>query len=147
MTFASFASIVEANVIGLFLPPPPPPPPPPLFLSLLLLLFLILSLLPLLLFGLLLLYWFQPYDCTEYSVGVLYIIILKLPRSVWFKPVNVIVVGIIPRPKEPSVHINSFWVAKSKVALLRLCTYLMYLMNHYISNHYLLYSLFQLNQT
>ena len=52
--------------------------------------------------------WFQPYDFTEYSVGVIYMVILNLPRSLRFKPENVIIVGIIPGPDEPSLTINSF---------------------------------------
>lgn len=52
--------------------------------------------------------WFQPYDFTEYSVGVIYMVILNLPRSLRFKPENVIIVGIIPLPDEPSLAINSF---------------------------------------
>lgn len=35
-------------------------------------------------------------------------VILNLPRSLWFKPENVIIVGIIPGPDEPSLTINSF---------------------------------------
>lgn len=52
--------------------------------------------------------WFQPYDCTEYSVGVIYLVILNLPRTERFKPENVILVGIIPGPDEPPLHINSY---------------------------------------
>ena len=40
--------------------------------------------------------WFQPFDLTTYSVGVLYMVILNLPRSIRFKPENVLIVGIIP---------------------------------------------------
>lgn len=35
-------------------------------------------------------------------------VILNLPRSLRFKPENVIIVGIIPGPDEPSLTINSF---------------------------------------
>ena len=52
--------------------------------------------------------WFQPYDFTQYSVGVLYMVILNLPRAIRFKTENVIIVGIIPGPSEPSEHINSY---------------------------------------
>ena len=53
--------------------------------------------------------WFQPYNQTKYSVGVLYLTILNLPWSVRFRPENVIVAGIIPGPKEPSQHeMNSY---------------------------------------
>ena len=44
--------------------------------------------------------WFQPYTHTVYSVGVIYLVIMNLPRTVRFKRQNVIVVGIIG-PTEP----------------------------------------------
>ena len=53
--------------------------------------------------------WFQPYKHSQYSVGVLYLIILNLPRSIRFKPENRIIAGIIPGPSEPNYNeINSF---------------------------------------
>lgn len=52
--------------------------------------------------------WFLPFEFTEYSVGVLYVVILNLPLAVKLKPENLIVVGIIPGPSEPSEHINSY---------------------------------------
>lgn len=53
--------------------------------------------------------WFQPFDLTNYSVSVLYMVILNLPRAIRFKPENVLIVGIIPGPSEPGCHeINSF---------------------------------------
>lgn len=52
--------------------------------------------------------WFQPYKLTEYSVGVLYMVILNLPRAVRFKAENIIIVGIIPGPNEPSENVNSY---------------------------------------
>ena len=52
--------------------------------------------------------WFQPYDHSQYSVGVLYLTILNLPRSIRFKPENIIVAGIIPDPNEPKNTINSY---------------------------------------
>ena len=47
--------------------------------------------------------WFQPYKHTQYSVGVLYLI-LNLPHSIRFKPENVLIVGIIPGPSEPKQY-------------------------------------------
>ena len=35
-------------------------------------------------------------------------VVVNLPRSIRFKPENVIIVGIIPGPKEPQLVINSF---------------------------------------
>ena len=52
--------------------------------------------------------WLQPFKHTQHSVGVIYIVILNLPRSVRFKRENVILFGIIPGPNEPSLTINSY---------------------------------------
>ena len=52
--------------------------------------------------------WFQPFKLTEYSVGVIYAVIINLPRAIRFKHENVIIVGIIPGPSEPSLHLNSY---------------------------------------
>lgn len=52
--------------------------------------------------------WFNPFKRTEYSLGVLYLVIVNLPRSERFLWKNVIVLGIIPGPKEPSYTINSY---------------------------------------
>ena len=53
--------------------------------------------------------WFQPYKNTQYSVGVLYLTVLNLPRSIRFKPENVLIASIIPGPKEPQQYgINSY---------------------------------------
>jgi len=52
--------------------------------------------------------WFQPYKHTQYSLGVLYLVLMNLPRSERFKPENVIIVGMIPGPNEPKGHINTF---------------------------------------
>lgn len=52
--------------------------------------------------------WFQPFEHTVYSVGVIYITILNLPRLVRFKRENVLVIGVIPGHREPSLHMNTF---------------------------------------
>ena len=52
--------------------------------------------------------WFQPYKHTNHSCGVIYLVLMNLPREERFKPENVIMVGIIPGPKEPKGDINSF---------------------------------------
>ena len=53
--------------------------------------------------------WFQPFKHRkDVSVGVLYMVIMNLPRSERFKRENVIIVGIIPAlSKEPS-SLNTF---------------------------------------
>ena len=52
--------------------------------------------------------WFRPYKHTPYSVGVIYMVITNLPRSIRFKKENVILVGIVPGPSEPPLHMNSY---------------------------------------
>ena len=51
--------------------------------------------------------WFQPFEHVTYSVGVLYISVLNLPRRNRFKIKNTILVGVIPGPKEPSLTIDT----------------------------------------
>ncbi len=45
--------------------------------------------------------WYQPYKHRKYSIGVIYMVLLNLPREVRYKRENVILVGLIPGPKEP----------------------------------------------
>lgn len=52
--------------------------------------------------------WFQPFKNTEYSLGVIYMVILNLPRESRFLWENVLVIGIIPGPKEPKFHVNTY---------------------------------------
>jgi len=52
--------------------------------------------------------WFQPYAHTTYSVGVIYLTIMNLPRHLRFKQQYVILLGVIPGPCEPKHDINSF---------------------------------------
>ena len=52
--------------------------------------------------------WFQPYTHTVSSVGVIYLTVMNLPRTLRFKLENIIIVGIIPGPSEPEHDINSF---------------------------------------
>lgn len=52
--------------------------------------------------------WFQPFKHSVYSVGALYMVVMNLPRTERFKLENVILVGLIPGPKEPKLNINSF---------------------------------------
>ena len=64
--------------------------------------------------------WFQPFkQRSSYSVGIIYFVIMNLPRSQRFKFENVILVGIIPPlESEPKLHtfldpcvdeINGLW--------------------------------------
>ena len=52
--------------------------------------------------------WFQPFKHTQYSLGVIYMVILNLPRSVRFKRENILIIGLIPGPSEPPHDINSY---------------------------------------
>lgn len=52
--------------------------------------------------------WFQPFKDISYSVGVIYAVVINLPRNLRYKEENVIIVGVIPGPKEPSKNINSY---------------------------------------
>lgn len=52
--------------------------------------------------------WFNPFERSEYSLGAVYLVIVNLPRNVRFDWENVITLGLIPGPKEPSLHVNSF---------------------------------------
>lgn len=52
--------------------------------------------------------WFQPTKHGCHSIGVIYLVVMNLPRDERFKAENVIIVGIIPGPKEPKNHVNPF---------------------------------------
>ena len=52
--------------------------------------------------------FFQPFKHKTYSIGVLYLVVMNLPRNIRFKRENLIIVGIIPGPHEPSLTINTF---------------------------------------
>ena len=52
--------------------------------------------------------WFQPYKHTQYSIGVMYIVVENLPRPARFKRENVLIVGVIPGPSEPSKTVNTY---------------------------------------
>ena len=52
--------------------------------------------------------WFNPYDHTPYSAGVVYFVVQNLPRNERFKLENVIIAGLIPGPVEPKRDVNSY---------------------------------------
>ena len=52
--------------------------------------------------------WLKPFKHVSYSVGVIYAVILNLPRCTRYKDSNVIIVGVIPGPNEPPHDINSY---------------------------------------
>lgn len=51
--------------------------------------------------------WFNPFVHTQYSIGVIYLTILNLPRAERYIFENTILVGLIPGPNEPK-RINPF---------------------------------------
>ena len=54
--------------------------------------------------------WFNPYEETQYSVGAIYLVVQNLPRYERFKLKNIILIGLIPGPKEPPKTINTYLV-------------------------------------
>ena len=50
----------------------------------------------------------NPFKHVEYSAGVIYLDIANLPRSERYKIENVIIVVVLPGPKEPKKHMNSY---------------------------------------
>lgn len=52
--------------------------------------------------------WLQPFTHVCDSVGALYLVIQNLPRQDRYKRENMILVGVIPGPKEPKLDINSY---------------------------------------
>src|SRR5205823_10466932 len=53
--------------------------------------------------------WFQPFDGTSHSTGVLYAAICNLSRDIRFKRENLLIISILPGPNEVSLHkINNY---------------------------------------
>ena len=52
--------------------------------------------------------WMQPFEHTTYSVGVIYHVLMNLPRHERFKREKVILAGIIPDPSESPRNINTY---------------------------------------
>ena len=53
--------------------------------------------------------WFQPFDSSLYSVGVIYAVICNLPRTERYKSYNILTLAVIPGPKELKLHeINNY---------------------------------------
>ncbi|CAI2198637.1 19219_t:CDS:2, partial [Funneliformis geosporum] len=44
--------------------------------------------------------WFQPFDSSVYSCGIIYGVICNLSREVQFKKENILILGLLPDPKE-----------------------------------------------
>ncbi len=52
--------------------------------------------------------WFQPYKHTQFSIGILYLVVGNLPRELRYKRENILIVGIMPGPNEPSKDMNTY---------------------------------------
>ena len=53
--------------------------------------------------------WFKPFQHQEYSVGVIYLAVINLPRAIRLKRENnIITVGIMPGPSESPLTVNSY---------------------------------------
>ena len=52
--------------------------------------------------------WFQSCKHVEYSVGAIYLTFMNLPRRLRFRQENVLLIGLIPGPREPKGDINAF---------------------------------------
>ncbi|GBC46382.2 uncharacterized protein LOC107584155 isoform X2 [Rhizophagus irregularis DAOM 181602=DAOM 197198] len=53
--------------------------------------------------------WFQPFNLSAYSFGVIYGVICNLPRDIRFKQENMLYLGLLPGPEEIKLHkINHF---------------------------------------
>ena len=55
--------------------------------------------------------WFQPYDGTIHSTGVIYAAICNLPRDIRFKRENLLILGLLPGPNEVSLHKINHYLA------------------------------------
>lgn len=52
--------------------------------------------------------WFEPFERGIYAIGAIYLTLQNLPREIRYHIDNVILVGIIPGPREPNLNINSY---------------------------------------
>lgn len=52
--------------------------------------------------------WFEPFKHQPYAIGVMYLAIMNLPRHIRFKRENIIILGLIPGPREPKLSIDTY---------------------------------------
>src|SRR2546421_9730150 len=55
--------------------------------------------------------WFQPYDGTMHSTGAIYAAICNLPRDIRFRRENMLLLGLLPRLNEVSLHKINHYLA------------------------------------
>ena len=48
--------------------------------------------------------WFQPFDSSVYSTGVIYGVICNLSQNIRFKKNNILTLGLLPGPNEVKLH-------------------------------------------
>lgn len=52
--------------------------------------------------------WFRPFKHRTYSIGVIYLVVMNLPRDIRYKRENIVIVGLLPGPFEPPLTINTY---------------------------------------
>lgn len=52
--------------------------------------------------------WFQQFKHRSYSIGVVYLVIMNLPRNIRYKRENILIIGLLPGPSEPPKTINTY---------------------------------------
>ena len=52
--------------------------------------------------------WFQPFKHSTYATGAIYMAIQNLPRDERYNRENVMLIGVIPGPREPKKEMNSY---------------------------------------
>src|SRR5438128_5784454 len=67
--------------------------------------------------------WFQLFDNSQHSVGVIYGVICNLPRSERFKTSNIITLAVIPGSGEPKLHKLNHYLAPIIDQFIELWTY------------------------
>ena len=55
--------------------------------------------------------WFQPYDSTIHSTGVIYAAICNLPHESRFKRENLLIFELLPSPNKVSLHKINHYLA------------------------------------
>jgi hypothetical protein len=66
--------------------------------------------------------WFQPFDGTVHSTGVIYATICNLPREIRFKRENLLLIALLPGLNEVSKHKINHYLAAIVDELLYLWT-------------------------
>ena len=54
--------------------------------------------------------WFQLYDGTTHSTGVIYAAICNLPCDIWFKRENMLILGLLSSPNKVSLYKINYYL-------------------------------------